>query len=91
MATSIGQYTPVFLLGERPSLVKKPGSPQSTTLQSDATKVTLWHRCKTYFACGSSVPVRAECEVGAAAWLAGTLLALSVQGHGLPPLQELWP
>ena len=32
-----------------------------------------------------------EYESGIAAWLVGTLLALSVQGHGLPPLQELWP
>ena len=30
-------------------------------------------------------------EGGAAAWLAGTLVAPSVQGHGLPPPQELWP
>ena len=27
----------------------------------------------------------------AAAWLAGTLTAPNVQGHGLPPLWELWP
>ena len=33
MATSIGQYTPVFLPGEPPSLTKKPGKPQSTRLQ----------------------------------------------------------
>ena len=25
------------------------------------------------------------------AWLAGTLAASSVQGHGLPLLRELWP
>ena len=35
--------------------------------------------------------MRVECEGGAAAWLAGTLAATSVQGHGLPWLQELWP
>ena len=35
--------------------------------------------------------MRAECEGGAAAWLAGTLVEPSVQGHGLPPPQELWP
>ena len=34
--------------------------------------------------------MRFECEGGPAAWLAGTLVAPSVQGHGLPPLQELW-
>ena len=43
------------------------------------------------FACGSSVPVRVEREGGAAAWLAGTLVEPSVQGHALPLLQELWP
>ena len=44
-----------------------------------------------FFACGSSAPVKGECEGGAAAWLVGTLVAPSVQGHGLPPWQELWP
>ena len=32
-----------------------------------------------------------EREGGAVAWLAGTLAAPSVQGHKLPPWQELWP
>ena len=41
MATSIGQYTPVFLPGEPPSLTEKPGRPQSTGSQSDRTAVTL--------------------------------------------------
>ena len=49
------------------------------------------HRHKTFFACGSSAPVRAEREGGAAAWLVGTLEAPSVQGHGLPLPQELRP
>ena len=31
-----------------------------------------------------------ECDGGAAAWLAGTLAAPSVQGHRLPLPQELW-
>ena len=35
--------------------------------------------------------MRVEGEGGTAAWLAGTLVAPSVQGHGLTPLQELWP
>ena len=35
--------------------------------------------------------MRVEHEGGAAAWLAGTLAVSSVQGHGLPPPQELWP
>ena len=46
---------------------------------------------RRFFACGSSAPVRVEHEGGAAAWLAGTLAAPSVQGHGLPLPQELWP
>ena len=49
------------------------------------------HRLKAFFACGSSAPVRVECEGGTAAWLAGTLAAPNVQGHGLPLPQELWP
>ena len=44
-----------------------------------------------FFACGSSAPVRVEREGGAAAWLAGTLVVPSVQGHRLPLQQELWP
>ena len=44
-----------------------------------------------FFACGSSVPVRVDREGGAAAWLVGTLAAPSVQGHGLPLLQEYGP
>ena len=34
--------------------------------------------------CPKSAPVRVECEGRAAAWLAGTLVAPSVQGHVLP-------
>ena len=35
--------------------------------------------------------MRAEREGDTIAWLGGTLEAPSVQGHGLPPLQELQP
>ena len=35
--------------------------------------------------------MRVECVGSAAAWLAGTLAAPSVWGHGLPLPQELWP
>ena len=75
MATSIGQYTPVFLPGEHPSLTKKPGRPQSTELQrvrhdrNDPACIDTRH----FFACGSSAPVRVEHEGGPAAWLVGTL------------------
>ena len=44
-----------------------------------------------FFARGSSAAVRVEHEGATAAWLPGTLAAPSVQGHGLPPPQELWP
>jgi len=51
------------------------------------------HKHKTFFGggCGSSAPVRVQHEGGAAALLAGTLAAPSVQGHKLPLQQELWP
>ena len=55
------------------------------------TKVTLNEEMQDFLTCGSSAPVRAEREGGAAPWLMGTLAALSVQGHGLHLLQELWP
>ena len=45
----------------------------------------------SFFAYGSSAPVRVEHEGGTAAWLVGTLVAPSVQGHRVPPPQELWP
>ena len=91
MATSIGQYAPVFLTGESPSLKDKPGRPQSTGSQTQILpKQLCTHKCKTFFACDSSAPVRAEDEGSTAAWLAGTLAA-GVQGHGLPLPQELWP
>ena len=35
--------------------------------------------------------MRVEREGGAAAWLVGTLVAPSVQGHRMPPRQEVWP
>ena len=81
MGTSIGQYAPVFLPGEPPSLTEKPGRPQSTGLQR-----VRHYRCDPaltdtrLFACDSSAPVRVEREGGAAAWLAGTLALPSVQG-----------
>ena len=75
MATSIGQYTPVFLPGETPSLTEKPGRPQSTgsqrVSQDRSEPAFINTRLFFSFACGSSVPVRVEHEGGAAAWLAG--------------------
>jgi len=91
MAANIGQYTPVFLPGEPPSLKEKPGRPQSTGSQrvrhyrNDPACIDT----RFLFACGSFVPVRVEHEGGTTAWFSGTLLAPSVQGHGLSLLQKL--
>ena len=92
MATSIGPYVPAFLPGEPRSLREKPGGPQSTGLQrvvhnrSDPVRIDA-----RLFLPVQLCPVRVECEGGAAAWLAAALVVPSVQGHGLPSLQELWP
>ena len=91
MATSIGQYAPVFLPGEPPDREAWQGTVYRVTKSWTRPKQPCVHRHKAFFACGSSAPVRAEHEGGAAAWLAGTLVAPSVQEHGLPPSQELWP
>ena len=93
MATSIDQYTPVFLPGEPPSLTEKPGRPQSTGLHTVGLKRPCAHRPKMvffffFFACGSSAPVRIEHEYCAASQLARTLMVQSVEGHGQPPWQE---
>ena len=55
------------------------------------TDVTSMHRRKTFFACGNSASVRFGHEGGTAAWLAGTVVVPSVQGHGQSLIQELWP
>ena len=83
--------------------MEKLGRPQSTGSQSVGHNqsdpacidtrffIYLFIYLFIYFACGSSALVRVECEGGAAAWLAGTPVAPSVQGHVLPLPQELWP
>jgi len=93
MATSIGQYSPVFLPGEPPSMTEKPGRPQSTGLQivGHDQSDPVCKDTRLCFASVSSVPVRVEHEGGTAAWLAGTLVSPSVQGHRLPLPQEIWP
>ena len=93
MATSIGPYTPISLPGDRPSLTERPGRPQSTGSQRGGhdQSDTVCIDCKSFSACGSTTPVRVEHEGGTAAWLARNLVAPSVQGHGLPPPQELRP
>ena len=44
---------------------------------------------KTFFCLWQLCPI--ERGGGAVAWLVGTLGAPSVQGHGLPPLQDFSP
>ena len=63
----------------------------SVTKSQTRPKRPCRHRCKTFFACGSSAPLRVECESGEAALLAGTLAGPSVQGHGLPPPRSYGP
>ena len=85
MAISIGQYAPLFLLGEPHSLTEKPGRPIVYRVAKSQTlpKQPCVRRRKSVFACGSSAPVRVEHEGGAAACVTGTLAAPSVQGRGL--------
>ena len=90
VAASIGQDAPVFLPRESSSLTEKPQSTGSQRFgqdQSDPVRVDE----RLSLACGSSAPVRAGHEAGAAVCLEGTLAAPSVQGHGLPLLQGLRP
>ena len=94
-------YWPIrssILAWRTPSPTEKPGSPQSTGLQtvrqdqSDPPRINTRVVCLFFFffTCGSSAPVRVECDGDAAAWLAGTLAAPSVQGQGRSLPQELW-
>ena len=89
MATSVGQYAPVFLPGEPTFLTE---AWQATVYRVAKSRTLLKQararRHETSFACDSSASVRIEHEGGAAAWLAGTMAALSMQGHRLPPPQD---
>ena len=50
---------------------------------------SLSHQGGPQLASGSSAPVRIEHGGDMAAWIVGTLVASSAQGHQLPQLQEL--
>ena len=73
--------------------------PSNTVLTSGpvvgAAQILIWSYSSVslpaFSTCDSSSPVTVERECGAAACLAGTLASPSVQGHKLPPPQELWP
>ena len=58
MATSIGQYTPVFLPGKAPT--EKPGRPQSAGSQrvghNQSNSVCI--DASLFLVCGNSAPVR---------------------------------
>ena len=94
MATGTGQSAPVFLPGEHqpPHLPPRQRSLQATVYRVAKNRTRLKWPCmrrhKPSLARGSSAPVRVH-EGAAAAWLARTLAAPSVQGH--PTRQELWP
>ena len=78
-----------ILAWRTPSLIEKPGRPQSRGLQRVRHyRSNTAH--KIFSACGSSAPMRVERGGDAAAWLMGTLAVPRVQGDGLPRLQELW-
>ena len=91
MATSICQYTPYFCLENSPDREAWPNSVHRVAKSWTRWKQPCMHRHKTFFACGSSAPVRVEHEDGTAASVTGTLAVPSVQGRGLPQPQELWP
>ena len=59
--------------------------------ESDTMEATLHVLTQDFFSLWQLCPVRGEHEGGAAAWLAGTLVVPSVQGHRLLLPQELWP
>ena len=96
MATDIGQYSPVFLPGEPPLWQRSLAghSLQRVAKSWTGPKWPCAHKHKTFFfffVLWQLCPVRVEAEGSAAAWLAGTLVVTSVQGHKLHPWQELWP
>ena len=74
-----------------PSLMEKPVRSQSTGSQragqdrSDPARIAARH----FLACGSSAPLRFECEGGPVAWLAGALVVPSVQRRRLPLPRDL--
>ena len=95
MATSIGQYAPVSFPGDSLSFPDREA--WQATVYRAAKSWTLpkrpcAHTCRPFFffACGSFAPVSVEHEGSTAAWLEVTLVVPNVQGHGLPPPQELW-
>ena len=79
-------WQPVMANTLQYSCLENPSRPQSTGSQRVGQDSFFF-----FLACGITTPVRVECEGDAAAWLAGTLVVPSVQGHKLPLVWELWP
>ena len=71
---------------EEPGGLQSMGSQRVGHNRSDPTHI----HASLFFACGSSAPVSVEHEGSTAAWLEVTLVVPNVQGHRLPPPQELW-
>ena len=95
MASSIGQYTPVFLPREPHSLKSLVGHSLQGHIESHTTEMTLRAQMQDFFffffGYSSSAPVWVESEGGAATSVTETLVAPSVQGHRLPQPLELQP
>ena len=85
MATNIGQYIPVFLPGEPPSLIEKPGRPQFTGHKElDTTKETLCAYMQKFFClrelCPSENWARRWCSC--LAWLCRDTDCLCPRSYG---------
>ena len=92
MANSIGQYTPVFLLGEPRSLTEAWEATVYRVAKSRTwPKWPCTQRCKTFVPVAALPQWESSVKVPAAAWLAETLAAPSMQGHGLPSPQSYGP
>ena len=88
----VWQPTPVFLPGESPRKRSLAGHSPQGLKKLNTSEMILHVQTQDFFlACGSSAPVRTECEGVTAAWVAGTLVVPSMQGHRLPQLQKVWP
>ena len=69
------------------------GDPGNASYAGALVDIVIGHMALLglFLACGSSAPVRIDCEGGTAAWVTRILVAPNVQQHGLPQLQEVGP
>ena len=80
----------VFLCGEHPDRKAWQATVHRVTESWTRPKGPRMHRHRLFFACDSSAPVKVVHEGGSAAWVAGTMVAPSVQGYGLPQPLVYW-